>query len=46
MYFPIFHTEGWGQKIRCPAEDNLFRASLGIENGEILYVPARGMPHP
>ena len=22
--FPIFRTEGWGQKIRCPAENDLF----------------------
>ena len=31
--FPIFHTEGWGQKIRCPAEDDLFRGSLILYEG-------------
>ena len=31
--FPIFHTEGWGQKIRCPAEDDLFRGSLDLSGG-------------
>ena len=27
--FPVFQTTDWGQKIRCPAGDDLFRVSLG-----------------
>ena len=26
--FPVFQTADWGQKIRCPAADDLFRVSL------------------
>ena len=26
--FPIFQTEVWEQKIRCPAADDLFRVSF------------------
>ena len=25
--FPVFQTADWGQKIRCPAADDLFRVS-------------------
>ena len=32
-------TKGRGQKIRCPAEDDLFRASLGI-GLEVQHIPA------
>ena len=28
--FPIFQTADWGQKIRYPAADDLFRASFVI----------------
>ena len=28
---PIFRTARMGQKIRCPAEDDLFRGSLAVE---------------
>jgi phenylalanine--tRNA ligase, alpha subunit len=31
--FPIFHTAGWGQKIRCSAKDDLFRGSLDLSGG-------------
>ena len=26
--FPVFQTEVWEQKIRCPAADDLFRVSF------------------
>ena len=34
--FPIFQTADWGQKIRYPAADDLFRVSLGY------FLPAFG----
>ena len=38
--FPIFQTADWGQKIRYPAADDLFRVSL-IVLGKSL--PAHGL---
>ena len=43
--FPIFHTEGWGQKIRCPAEDDLFRGSFVKTFYHAAGEKARATPH-
>ncbi len=36
MYFPFFQTADWGQKIRYPAADDLFRASLADEELQMI----------
>ena len=40
--FPIFQTAGWGQKIRYPAADDLFRGSLETFQFRVIARPQRG----